>query len=127
MDFKEYQEKAFSTAVYSGRGSGNFVYPTLGLVGEAGEVAEKVKKILRDSDGIVTSERLELLKKEMGDVLWYLGALATELGLDLESIAKENISKLTLRKETGTIKGDGDTREALKRREQDPHQPEFWD
>jgi len=125
MNFKEYQEAAFSTAVYSGRGSGNFIYPTLGLCGEAGEVAEKVKKIIRDSNGVPTPERVALLKKELGDVLWYLGAICTELGLDLEEVARENVGKLQERKATNTIHGDGDTRE--RRVPEDPHQPEFWE
>lgn len=88
----------------------NYVYPTLGLVGEAGEVAEKVKKIFRDNNGELDAERKTVLEKELGDVLWYLAQLATELGLSLDDIAKNNIAKLQSRKERGMLHGDGDSR-----------------
>ena len=75
-----------ATATYPGAGD-NLVYPTLGLAGEAGEVAEKVKKMLRDDGGVMTGERLEALAGELGDVLWYVAQVATEAGLDLDEIA----------------------------------------
>ncbi len=109
MTFKEYQEKSRQTAIYPGKGT-NFIYPTLGLVGEAGEVAEKIKKTMRDDNGILTDEKKEELKKELGDVLWYLSQLSTEIGASLEDIAKMNIEKLFSRKERGVLSGSGDNR-----------------
>ncbi len=88
----------------------NLAYPVIGLAGETGEVAEKVKKILRDREGIVTPADVEALKKELGDVLWYLAALATELGLSFEDIALANIQKIEERTAKGTLKGSGDNR-----------------
>ena len=85
-------------------------YPALGLCGEAGEVAEKVKKTLRDDGGVLTDERREALSRELGDVLWYLSQLATEAGLDLEEIAAENLDKLLSRRERGMLRGSGDDR-----------------
>jgi len=109
MNFNDYQDKTRETALYPNVGN-NFIYPTLGLVGEAGEIAEKVKKIIRDSDGVVTDETKELLKKELGDVLWYLSQLSSEFGFTLEVVAEENIQKLTSRKDRGVLQGSGDTR-----------------
>lgn len=85
-------------------------YPTLGLVNEAGEVAGKVKKIFRDRNGIISDADRLALKKELGDVLWYLTQICTELGLSLEEVAEANIEKLFSRLERGTIQGDGDER-----------------
>jgi len=109
ISFNDYQEAARGTAVYPELGK-NFVYPTLGLVGEAGEVAEKVKKIIRDKDGIITSESREELKKELGDVLWYLANMCSELDLNLEDVAWFNLQKLHSRMQRGKIKGSGDNR-----------------
>lgn len=109
MDFKEYQEKAGETALYPNEGS-NFIYPTLGLVGEAGELANKVKKVIRDDGGIITEEKRESLKKELGDILWYVAQLSTELKLSLEEVAEYNIKKLKSRKERGVLNGEGDNR-----------------
>lgn len=109
MDFKEYQARTGDTALYPGVGS-NYVYPTLGLAGEAGEIANKVKKISRDQNGVVTPEVRTMIKAELGDVLWYVARLAEEFGLSLQEIAEENIAKLASRKERGTLHGDGDTR-----------------
>lgn len=87
------------------------VYPTLGLVGEAGEVAGKVKKILRDKNGDFSSQEVgDALRDELGDVLWYLAAVADDLGMCLEEIARRNIEKLTSRRERGVIGGSGDNR-----------------
>ena len=109
MTFDEYQEKSRETAVYPDQGS-NFVYPTLGLVGEAGEVAEKVKKIIRDNGGELDEEHKEALAKELGDVLWYLSQLATELKVSLNDVADINIKKLQDRHQRDAIKGSGDDR-----------------
>jgi NTP pyrophosphatase (non-canonical NTP hydrolase) len=109
MDFKEYQEKSRKTAFYPNKDN-NFIYPTLGLSGEAGEVAEKIKKVIRDKDGVIDDETKEMIKKELGDVLWYVAQLATELGLSLDEIAGSNIDKLYDRMERGKLKGSGDNR-----------------
>src|SRR5215211_6619482 len=86
------------------------VYPTLGLANEAGEVAGKIKKVFRDKGGQISEETREALKAELGDVLWYLAQVATELNLTLDEIAEYNISKLYDRLERGKIRGDGDNR-----------------
>jgi NTP pyrophosphatase (non-canonical NTP hydrolase) len=86
------------------------VYPTLGLANEAGEVAGKVKKIFRDRGGVVSPADREALKYELGDVLWYLTQICTELDLTLEEVAAANIEKLFSRLERNTIRGDGDKR-----------------
>ena len=110
MNLIDYQKSAWETAVYPGKGSGDLRYAALGLAGEAGEVAEKVKKIFRDADNAPDADRKQALASEMGDVLWYLAALATELGVDLSSVASSNINKLFSRKNRGTLHGDGDER-----------------
>lgn len=109
MNFNEYQKKSRRTAIYPNRGK-NFVYPVLGLVGEAGEVAEKIKKIIRDDNSKVTKEKREELKKELGDVLWYMVQIATELKIPLENIARFNLDKLISRFKRGKIHGSGDDR-----------------
>lgn len=109
MHFSEYQILARKTALYPNQGE-NYVYPTLGLSGESGEVADKIKKIIRDDDGIVTKEKQEELVKELGDVLWYVSNLCSELGINLDMVADTNIQKLFKRKEEGKIKGSGDNR-----------------
>jgi NTP pyrophosphatase (non-canonical NTP hydrolase) len=109
MDLSEYQARSRTTAVYPGAGA-NLLYPTLGLCGEAGEVAEKIKKMVRDDDGVLTDERRGALAKELGDVLWYLAQLATEADLDLDSIAAANIEKLRSRQRRNVLQGSGDDR-----------------
>jgi NTP pyrophosphatase (non-canonical NTP hydrolase) len=109
MEFAEYQSLSRRTATYP-RAGDDLTYPALGLCGEAGEVAEKVKKTLRDDDGVLTDERREALSRELGDVLWYLSQVATEAGLDLEEIAAENLDKLFSRQERGVLRGSGDDR-----------------
>ena len=96
MNFEEYQSEASQTALYPRRMS-NLDYPTLGLAGEAGEVANIVKKIQRDNDGVITDEIRGKLKDELGDVLWYISACADELGLTLNEIAEYNVGKLAKR------------------------------
>ena len=102
MTFDEYQEFARSTAVYPE--DCRVVYPTLGLCGEAGEVAEKIKKHMRDGRTLVG------VGLELGDVLWYISALADDLGVTLEEIAQANVDKLQSRKVRGQIGGSGDNR-----------------
>ena len=109
MDFDSYQIDARKTAIYPNKDK-NFIYPTLGLVGESGEVAEKIKKILRDKNGIIDNESKLGLKKELGDVLWYLSNLCDELDISLSNVAKENLEKLNLRLSRGKISGSGDDR-----------------
>jgi len=108
MNFKEYQEKALSSAVYGVMA--RIIYPALKLNGEAGEVAEKVGKVLRDNGGVFTDEIKAAIGKEIGDVLWYCAALAHDLGLNLDDIAEGNIAKLADRKTRGVIQGSGDNR-----------------
>lgn len=126
MNFNEYQEKALETAIYptpyvEGRDPDKYVfldekvnvgyvYPALGLVGEAGEVAEKIKKLIRDKQGGFNSEDVESIKKELGDVLWYVAVLASEFFISLDEIAEANIKKLASRKERGKLHGNGDNR-----------------
>jgi NTP pyrophosphatase (non-canonical NTP hydrolase) len=109
MDFNNYQTKSRKTAGYPDIGH-SVIYPTLGLVNEAGEVAGKIKKVFRDKDRQISEETREALKAELGDVLWYLAQVATELGLSLDEIAEYNIAKLYDRLERGKIRGDGDNR-----------------
>jgi len=109
MNFTDYQQKAKATAKYPIIGHG-VIYPTLGLTNEAGEVAGKIKKVFRDKDGIISEETREALKAELGDVLWYLAQVATELNLSLDEIAEYNIAKLLDRQARGKIQGDGDNR-----------------
>jgi NTP pyrophosphatase (non-canonical NTP hydrolase) len=108
-DFNAYQKQAKETADYPIVGT-RFIYPTLGLVGEAGEVAEKIKKIMRDRYGYISAEDHDALVKELGDVLWYLSQLATELDIQLADVAALNLAKLSSRKTRGVIHGDGDDR-----------------
>jgi NTP pyrophosphatase (non-canonical NTP hydrolase) len=96
MKFEEYQAEAKQTALYPNRLK-NLEYPTLGLAGEAGEVANIVKKIQRDHGGIITDDTRAKLKDELGDVLWYISACADELGLTLTEIAEFNVEKLAKR------------------------------
>lgn len=109
MDFNDYQQKSRKTAAYPAIGHA-VIYPTLGLVNEAGEVAGKVKKVFRDKEGQFSPETREALKSELGDVLWYIAQVCTELGLSLDEVAEANIAKLYDRLERGKIKGDGDNR-----------------
>lgn len=103
MDFKQYQRQAVSFAIYPT--THKVLYPTLGLCGEAGEVAEKVKKQVRD--GVFNRHEVA---KELGDVLWYLANICNDIGYSLEEVATLNVDKLTSRKERGKIAGNGDNR-----------------
>lgn len=109
MTFEEYQAHAKETAIYPNVGN-NFVYPTLGLAGETGEVAEKIKKVLRDKKGVLNEATIAELSKELGDVLWYVAALASELSISLDKIAGDNVAKLKSRKDRGQLHGGGDNR-----------------
>lgn len=109
MNFNEYQQKSRKTAGYPAIGH-PVIYPTLGLANEAGEVAGKIKKVFRDKGGEINEETKSALKAELGDVLWYLAQISTELGLSLDEVAEYNIQKLYSRLERGKIRGDGDNR-----------------
>lgn len=108
LDFETYQNEAVRTAIY-GTGS-KIIYPALGLANEAGEVLGKIKKVLRDKEGVFTEETNLEIGKEIGDVLWYIAALARDLELDLNVIAENNIIKLRDRQARNVIQGSGDNR-----------------
>lgn len=114
LTFNAYQAAAIQTASYPNLGA-NLVYPALGLVGEAGEAADKIKKFYRNTDGHMAAGQMtdvqrKELAKEVGDVLWYIAALAYELDIDMEEMAAMNIAKLRDRQERGVIKSEGDNR-----------------
>lgn len=109
MNLNDYQQKSRATAQYPSIGH-PVIYPALGLVNEAGEVAGKIKKIFRDKRGNIGEAEREALKAELGDVLWYIAQVATELNLPLDEIAEANLEKLLDRQARGKIKGDGDNR-----------------
>lgn len=108
MTLNEYQFKALETATYPREH--HIIYPTLGLTGEAGEVADKVKKVIRDNNEVFTEEKKLEIIKELGDVLWYIATLSYELGYTLEQVGEINNNKLESRKERGMISGNGDNR-----------------
>lgn len=109
MNVNDYQTGALRTAIYPNQGN-NIVYPSLGLSGEVGEVAEKVKKIIRDKDGVMTDPDRDAIAKELSDVAWYLAVLAYELDYSLEEIFQMNLDKLASRAERGVLSGNGDNR-----------------
>lgn len=108
MDINDYQLAALETAVYPEQYK--IVYPALGINGEAGEVADKVKKIIRDNNCSFSDDKKREIAKEVGDVLWYCATLAHDLGYSLSEIATINIHKLQSRKERGKLGGSGDNR-----------------
>ena len=108
LTFDDYQKQAKKTAIYPS--SAGVMYPALGLTGEAGEVANKVKKVVRDGYKNSPPDWREQVAHELGDVLWYCAALASDLGLSLGRIAKENANKLSGRQQRGTLGGSGDNR-----------------
>ena len=109
MRATEYQDRALETAIYPNRGN-NFVYPALGLVGEAGEVADKLKKVIRDNNGVLTDAVKDAVAAELGDTMWYVAVLASELGYGLDEIMAKNLAKLNSRKNRGVLTGSGDNR-----------------
>lgn len=113
LNFSDYQIGTAATAIYPEVGTGAYTalsYTALGLVGEAGEVAGKIKKVLRDDGGVITKEKAKEVAAELGDVLWYLARLADELGVSLEVIAQANLEKLADRASRNVIGGSGDNR-----------------
>jgi len=109
MTFDEYQQLAKKTALYPVVGKG-VVYPALGLAGESGEIMNKIKKIFRDDNGVLTDARKKEIAKELGDILWYIAQVSTELGISLDDIAVSNIEMLKSRQQRNKLKGDGDNR-----------------
>lgn len=108
MELSDYQRESRRTAEYPREAW--LAYPALGLAGEAGEVAEHAKKAIRDDSGKVSDERRAAMSKELGDVLWYVAQLASELDLSLDDIAKQNLEKLFSRQARGVLSGSGDDR-----------------
>jgi NTP pyrophosphatase (non-canonical NTP hydrolase) len=108
MNFNEYQIKSRKFAIYRKKNN-NLIYPLLGLIGESGEIAEKIKRVIRGDTKFDKKLQIETAK-ELGDVLWYLSQLASELNIKLEDVANNNIKKLESRKERNKIKGKGDNR-----------------
>jgi NTP pyrophosphatase (non-canonical NTP hydrolase) len=109
MTSNEYQTAALSTAIYPSMGQ-NFVYPLMGLCGESGEVADKLKKVIRDHGGVLTDPVRDAVASELGDCMWYLAVLAYELDYSLEEIMQMNLDKLQSRQQRGVIAGSGDNR-----------------
>jgi NTP pyrophosphatase (non-canonical NTP hydrolase) len=107
-DLDMYQKVALTTAIYPREQA--IIYPTLGLTGEAGEVANKVKKIIRDGSDSTNEKLVSEIKSEIGDCLWYIAVLANDFNIKLSDIASTNIEKLALRKQNNTIHGSGDNR-----------------
>ena len=107
-DLDMYQKVALTTAIYPREQA--IIYPTLGLTGEAGEVANKVKKIIRDGSDSKDEKLVSEIKAEIGDCLWYIAVLANDFDIKLSDIASTNLEKLANRKANNTIHGSGDTR-----------------
>lgn len=123
MRMNDYQNKANETAIFNvdceiilqdyktlENTNVDWIYPALGLADESGEVLGKLKKVIRDNKGIISKDIIESVKKELGDVLWYLAVLSKRLNLNLEDVATANLEKLSKRKENGTLRGSGDDR-----------------
>ena len=113
MEFNEYQEKAkrydLAEATSDLKAPG-FMEKVLGLAGEAGETADKFKKIIRDKDGVMSDEDKSAVAKELGDVLWYVASIARYLDVPLSEVAKNNLEKLESRMERNRLHGEGDER-----------------
>jgi len=120
ISFDEYQTTAWKTAIFPGVTTDvttmdnhphpQWYYPVLGLCGEAGETAEKFKKIIRDKNSIIDEEDKKQIEKELGDILWYMSAICSLLEMKLSDVAKNNLEKLNSRMERGKLQGSGDDR-----------------
>ena len=117
LDFRTYLKEAHTTSKYPyGQIEGSelypakWIYPALGLAEEAGEVAGKFAKAVRDCSGMIDSERKEAIKKELGDVLWFVAELCTVMEVDMSEVAAINLQKLASRQARGVINGSGDDR-----------------
>ena len=113
MTLNQYQTEAMRTAsgVTNASNENLILNGAMGLCGESGEVADKIKKIYRDNNGIISEDNKEQLVKEMGDVLWYLANMATDLNVTLEDVARKNLEKIQIRQQKNLIHGEGDNRE----------------
>jgi len=112
LTFEDFQERSKATAIYPVIHEELPLYAVLGLAGEAGEVCEKVKKILRDKGGELDYEDTMAIAKELGDCLWYISQIASDMGLSLEAIACTNLNKIANRQQSNTLSGSGDDRES---------------
>lgn len=110
MTFDEYQKKALVTAIKHPDPQMNKTIYAMGVSGEAGELLEKWKKIVAYKDGVISDDDLVEIKKEIGDVMWYLAVLADSLGLSMQDVVDLNIEKLASRKQRDVLKGAGDNR-----------------
>ena len=113
MKFDDYQNRTKKYDFFEPTGSlkdAGFIEKALGLTGEAGEVADKIKKIIRDKDGKISDEDRAAVAKELGDTLWYLAAIARYLDISLSEVAKGNIEKLESRYQRNKLHGEGDNR-----------------
>jgi NTP pyrophosphatase (non-canonical NTP hydrolase) len=121
MNFNTYQTAAYNTAIYLDKIKEKYDIPMeiqsllslsyLGLgLGESGEVQGKIKKIIRDAGGYITEEARKEISKELGDILWYIAGMCTELNISMDEVAKLNIDKLKSRQERGVLNGSGDNR-----------------
>ena len=110
MTFDDYQKQALTTAIYNGDKMLDLCHWALGLSGESGEIAEKLKKIIRDQNADPSKIDRDDIKKELGDILWYITALAHELEIDLDDVAQANVDKLASRLQRGVVTGSGDNR-----------------
>ena len=110
MTFDEYQEKALETAIHNNNPLMDKTIWAMGISGEAGEVLEKWKKIVAYNDGKITETDIAEIKKELGDVVWYISMLAHSLGLSFNDVMELNVEKLASRKARGVQKGSGDNR-----------------
>ncbi len=110
MNFNEYQKKALKTALYSGNKFTDLTHWVLGTVEEAGEIAGRFKRIIRDQDSKITEANRQEMASEIGDVLWHLAVLSQELDIPFDQVAKQNLAKLADRQKRGKIKGKGDNR-----------------
>ena len=110
LEINDYQKKAHETADYRGMNEGDYTYPVMGLAEEAGEVAGKFAKAVRDNNGVIDEERKAAIKKELGDVCWFVAEVSTLLGFSLEDVMQGNLDKLASRKARNVIHGSGDDR-----------------
>lgn len=107
-EFNEYQKLVIDTKIYPS--DMQIIYPMIGLCGEVGEVSEKIKKTIRDKNKLFNDDTNFEIIKELGDVLWYIAAMAHDLGYDLSEVAQFNAEKIIYRKDTNKIHGEGDNR-----------------
>ena len=110
LKINDYQKEAHKFAFYMGLENGDYRYPVMGLAEESGEVCGKFAKAVRDNNGIIDEERKQAIKKELGDVCWFVSEISTLLGFSLEEVMQGNLDKLASRKERGVLHGSGDDR-----------------